>query len=202
MKALGLPAGAAITAPAARPGAGVAKYAGFEEAYLAHGADVYHHVRRMIGDAADAEDLTLSAFEKALRAWERRPAEEGIRPWLFRIATNCCLDDLRRRKRIRWQPWDAFTKLFHPSQVAPDDPEEDVLRNERAELVEAALAKLSPRHRSALLTRVLGGFSTDEVASALDTSPGGAKMSLFRARDSLRSAYVELGGELPDGDGR
>lgn len=198
--ALTLRVRAARPVPLAQPDASVDKYAGLEETYLAHGADVYWHVNRMIGDEVDAEDLTLAAFEKALRAWERRPPEEGIRPWLFRIATNCGLDELRRRKRLRWQPWDAFIKLFHHTQVAPDDPVEEVLRDERADLVHAALASLSPRHRAALLMRVLGELSNVEVARALDTSPGGAKMVLFRARECLRSAYVELGGELPDGD--
>ncbi len=154
----------------------------------------------MVLNEADAEDLTVTAFEKALRAWDRRPAlESELRPWLFRIATNCCLDELRKRQRIQWRPWEAFINLFHPSQVAPDDPEKEVIRNEKADLVQAALAKLSPRDRAALVMRECYGLSNAEVGKALSTTRDGAKMTLFRARERLRVAYLQMGGEPPEG---
>lgn len=153
----------------------------------------------MIGNETDAEDLTVTVFEKALRAWERRPPENELRPWLFRIATNCCLDELRKRQRVQWRPWEAFVNLFHPSQVAPDDPEKEVLRHEKADLVQAALAKLSPRDRAALVMRECYGLSNEEVGKALGTTRDGAKMTLFRAREKLRNAYLQIGGEPPIG---
>lgn len=179
--------------------AGAGPYAGFAAAYDAHRVAIYAYVRRMIADQADAEDLTVTAFEKALRAWDRRPPEDQIRPWLFRIATNTCLDELRRRQRIQWQPWSAFISLFHPSQVALDDTEEEVLRNEKASLVRAALARLAPRDRAALILRECHGLSTDEVGSALGISGNAAKVALFRARERLRAAYLEVAGEPPAG---
>ncbi len=154
----------------------------------------------MVLDETDAEDLTVTVFEKALRAWDRRPAVEAeLRPWLFRIATNSCLDELRKRQRVQWRPWEAFISLFHPSQVAPDDPEREVIRNERADLVQAALNKLSPRDRAALVMRECYGLSNEEVGKALGTTRDGAKMTLFRARERLRSAYLQIGGEPPEG---
>lgn len=167
--------------------------------YLAHRTAIYGHVLRMMSNETDAEDLTVLAFEKALRAWERRPPVGEMRPWLFRIATNCCLDELRRRKRIEWRPWDAFLSLFHPSQVAPDDPVKEVLRNESADLVWSAMNRLSPRDRAALVMRECYGLSNEEVGKVLGTSRDGAKMMLFRARERLRSAYLQLGGEPPEG---
>jgi RNA polymerase sigma-70 factor (ECF subfamily) len=154
----------------------------------------------MVLDEADAEDLTVTVFEKALRAWDRRPAVEAeLRPWLFRIATNSCLDELRRRQRIQWKPWDSFVGLFHPSQVAPDDPEREAIRKERAGLVQSALAKLSPRDRAALVMRECYGLSNEEVGKVLGTTRDGAKMALFRARERLRSIYLQMGGEPPLG---
>jgi RNA polymerase sigma-70 factor (ECF subfamily) len=153
----------------------------------------------MVSDEADAEDLTVVVFEKALKAWDRRPPTDELRPWLFRIATNACLDELRRRKRIRFSPWESFIGLFHPSQVAPDNPERDVLRREKGDLVRAALDKLSPRYRAALVMRECQGLSHDEIGEALGTSRDGAKMTLFRAREQMRSVYLELGGEAPAG---
>lgn len=154
----------------------------------------------MVTNETDAEDLTVTAFEKALRAWDRRPAVEAeLRPWLFRIATNSCLDELRKRQRVQWRPWEAFMSIFHPSQVAPDDPEREVIRSERADLVQAALARLSPRDRAALVMRECYGLSNEEVGKALGTTRDGAKMTLFRARERLRSAYLQIGGEPPEG---
>lgn len=174
------------------------RFPGFAEAYAAHGAAIYAYVRRMMAGEADAEDLALAAFEKALRAWDRRPPDGELRPWLFRIATNACLDELRRRRRVHWQPWSAFISLFHPGQVAPDNPEEEALRHEKSALVRAALVGLSPRDRAALILRECRGLPVEEIARALGISHNAAKVALFRARERLRSAYLELGGEPPD----
>ena len=170
---------------------------GFATAYLTHRVAIYSYVRRLMTNESDAEDLTVVAFEKALRAWDRRPSDDELRPWLFRIATNACLDALRRRQRVQWQPWQAFVRLFHPSQVASDNPEEETLRREKAGLVRAALARLSPRDRAALVLRECQGLSVDDVGRALGISRGAAKITLFRARERLRAAYLQLGGELP-----
>jgi len=175
------------------------RHAGFEEAYLAYKGPIYGYVRRMVSDETDAEDLTVVVFEKALKAWERRPPTEELRPWLFRIATNACLDELRRRKRIHFSPWETFIGLFHPSQVAPDNPEREVLSREKGDLVRAALDGLSPRYRAALVMRECQGLSHDEIGEALGTSRDGAKMTLFRAREQMRSVYLGLGGEAPKG---
>lgn len=177
----------------------VDRHDGFAAVYLAHRSDIYYYVRRMIANEADAEDITLAAFEKALRAWERRPPENEVRPWLFRIATNTCLDELRRRKRVQWQPWTAFISLFHPSQVSQDNPEESALRNERATLVRTALAMLPPRDRAALVMRECHGLSVEEVGQALGISQGAAKVALFRARERLRATYLRVAG-TPDED--
>ena len=175
------------------------RHAGFEEAYLTHKGPIYGYVRRMVSDETDAEDLTVVVFEKALKAWERRPPTEELRPWLFRIATNACLDELRRRKRIRFSPWETFIGLFHPSQVAPDNPEREVIRMEKGDLVRAALDKLSPRYRAALMMRECQGLSHDEIGEALGTTRDGAKMTLFRAREQMRGVYLAMGGEAPEG---
>jgi len=172
-------------------------YADFTVVYNAHRTAIYSYVRRLVANEADAEDLTVTAFEKALRAWERRPPEAEMRPWLFRIATNACLDELRRRKRVQWQPWSKFTRLFHPSQVAADDPEEEALRHEKAGVVRAALALLPPRDRAALILREYHGLPVEDIGRALGITRGAAKITLFRARERLRAAYVQLGGDLP-----
>lgn len=156
----------------------------------------------MVANEPDAEDLTVSAFEKALKAWDRRPArEEEIRPWLFRIATNCSIDELRRRQRIQWRPWDPVVNLFHRNQVAKDDPEAEVLRQETVTLMRSALAQLPPHYRAALLLRESQGMSAEEVGLALGISRDAAKVTMYRAREKLRSIYLRLGGEPPNRNG-
>jgi RNA polymerase sigma-70 factor, ECF subfamily len=176
-------------------GGGQAEYAGFDEAYSLHSSAIHNYAFRMLGRAEDAEDLTVLVFEKALRAWDRRPVDAELRPWLFRIATNSAIDELRRRKLIQWRPWETFVGLFHPAQVAPDSPEREALRGETISLVRAALAELSPRDQAALILREHQGLSVEEIAKALGISHGAAKVALFRARERLRESYLKLGGE-------
>lgn len=172
---------------------------GFEETFCRHQAAIYHHLFRMVGDPDDAYDLTLASFEKAYRAWERRPAAlEELRAWLYRIATNTCLDELRRRRVVQWQPWDNFRCFVHPCLVTTDDPERQVVRSEQVALVRQALAKLPDRYRACLLLREGEGLSCEEIGVGLGMSRGAVRVTLFRARERLREAYLELGGEPLD----
>src|SRR5215813_9027431 len=79
-----------------------------EDAFATHYAAVFRQVQRLMRDPDDSYDLTLTAWEKAQRAWDRRPAVAvEIKPWLFRIARNACVDELRRRQLVRWEPLDG-----------------------------------------------------------------------------------------------
>src|SRR3989442_12030583 len=76
-----------------------------EEAFATHYSAVFRQVQRLMRDPDDSYDLTLTAWEKAQRAWDRRPLVAlEIKPWLFRIARNACVDELRRRQLVRWEP--------------------------------------------------------------------------------------------------
>src|SRR6188472_916178 len=76
-----------------------------EDAFATHYPAVFRQVQRLMRDPDDSYDLTLTAWEKAQRAWDRRPAVAlEIKPWLFRIARNACVDELRRRQLVRWEP--------------------------------------------------------------------------------------------------
>jgi RNA polymerase sigma-70 factor (ECF subfamily) len=159
-------------------------------------------------DPDDSYDLTLTAWEKAHKAWDRRPvAALEIKPWLFRIARNACVDELRRRQLVRWEPLDgmrgAARGLAGEGPVAPaallssdsHDPEREALRSERADLVRRALRRLPPRYRTCLLMREAEGLSCDEIGARMHLSSGAVRTTLCRARQRLRSEYVALGGE-------
>jgi RNA polymerase sigma-70 factor (ECF subfamily) len=172
--------------------------ASFEEAYRLYQGAIYNYTLRMLGDADAAYDATLASFEKAYKAWTRLPADADVRAWLYRIATNTCLDELRRRKLIRWQPWDSFVAIFHPKQVAADNPERETLRGERAALVRKALQNIPANYRAALVMRECQDLSCEEIGEALGISRGAAKLVLLRARRKLKEAYLSLGGEPLD----
>src|ERR671928_1196066 len=92
-----------------------------EDAFTTHYSAVFRQVQRLMRDPDDSYDLTLTAWEKAQRAWDRRPSVAlEIKPWLFRIARNACVDELRRRQLVRWEPLEGTRRQSGDSQqVAP-----------------------------------------------------------------------------------
>jgi RNA polymerase sigma-70 factor (ECF subfamily) len=176
-----------------------------EEAFATHYSAVFRQVQRLMRDPDDSYDLTLTAWEKAQRAWDRRPmVAVEIKPWLFRIARNACVDELRRRQLVRWEPLEGTRRTASgDAPVAPaallssdsHDPEREVLRSERADLVRQALRRLPNRYRICLLMREAEGLSCEEIGSRLQLSSGAVRTTLCRARQRLRTEYVALGGE-------
>jgi RNA polymerase sigma-70 factor (ECF subfamily) len=156
-------------------------------------------------DPDDSYDLTLTAWEKAHKAWDRRPSVAvEIKPWLFRIARNACVDELRRRQLVRWEPLEGTRRgASGEAPVAPaslltsdsHDPEREVLRSERADLVRRALGRLPTRYRMCLLMREAEGLSCEEIGARLQLSSGAVRTTLCRARQRLRVEYLSLGGE-------
>jgi RNA polymerase sigma-70 factor (ECF subfamily) len=179
-----------VLAAGERQAAALAGSDDFGEVFTTYQSAIYNYTIRMIGNADDAADLMLATFEKALRAWPRRPADLQVRPWLYRIATNTCLDELRHRRVIRWQSLDLGEGVIaHP--VAPDDPERSALQAEERRLVRAALGRLPERYRVALVLRESERLSCEEIGDALGISRSAAKVLLFRAREKLRQLYFE-----------
>ena len=176
-----------------------------EEAFATHYSAVFRQVQRLMRDPDDSYDLTLTAWEKAQRAWDRRPSVAvEIKPWLFRIARNACVDELRRRQLVRWEPLEGTRRMGgSDTQVEPatlltsdtHDPEREVLRSERADLVRRALRRLPNRYRTCLLMREAEGLSCEEIGTRLRLSSGAVRTTLCRARQRLRIEYVALGGE-------
>ena len=175
-----------------------------EDAFATHYSAVFRQVQRLMRDPDDTYDLTLAAWEKAQRAWDRRPPVAlEIKPWLFRIARNACVDELRRRQLVRWEPLEGTRGHCGEAPVAPaallssdsHDPEREVLRSERADLVRRALRRLPNRYRTCLLMREAEGLSCEEIGNRLQLSSGAVRTTLCRARQRLRAEYVALGGE-------
>lgn len=160
-----------------------------------HRRELHVHCYRMLGSYDEAEDAVQ---EVMLRAWRRRDSFEGgpfFRAWLYRIATNACLDALRRTSRrapaggrfpeVPWlQPYpDAELDEI---AVADDEPDAALVARETIELAFlAALQALPPRQRAVLLARDVLGWSAAETAALLDMTVPAANSALQRARATL-----------------
>ena len=147
---------------------------------------------RMVGSAADAEDLVQDTFRRAI---ERPPKDRDapIRPWLMRVATNLAIDALRKRTRRRyfgpWLPSPVPTgDINEPIAIGPDARYELLESASMAFLI--ALEALDERQRAVIVLRDVLGASGPETAAILDESPANVRVIFHRARAALR-AYDE-----------
>ena len=184
-----------------------------------HRRELQVHCYRMLGSLEDSEDLVQETF---LRAWRKRAsfsAREGgsLRAWLYRIATNACLDVLRRRPRRVLppqvtaagdpdaqpappadRPWlQPFPdRLLEPIAPAEEEPGAVVVARETIELAFlAAIQHLPPRQRAVLILRDVLGWSANDTASMLEASPASVNSALQRARATLRDNLPVQRGE-------
>jgi RNA polymerase sigma-70 factor (ECF subfamily) len=154
----------------------------FDALYRDSARDLYAYVRTLLGDDAAAEDVTALAFERAYRRRSSFDARRGSqRGWLFGIARNAALDELRRRKRS------APLVGELPDEHAPAPDEEADLAVRRT-TVRAALAALPPRDRELVALKFHGGLSNAELAAVLGTTESNAGTRVHRAVAKLREA--------------
>ncbi|MBI4497808.1 MAG: RNA polymerase sigma factor [Chloroflexi bacterium] len=166
----------------------------FEDIFAQYKDAIYSYIYHMMGSAEDAEDFTQDTFLKAYLALAQMPPDLKLKPWLYRIATNVCLDEMRRRKIIRWQPWEGVAERFLRQAAPEPDPESSLVAAEDAAEVKEVLKRLHPRHRLALLLREYQNLSYDEMAQVLKTTQSAIKSLLFRAREEFRKAYLVIYG--------
>jgi len=136
---------------------------------------------RLLGDNGEADDVTQDAF---LRSWRQardwRPGQAQFDTWLHRVVLNLCYDRLRKRREI--------LAAEPPEQVDPSLPVDQRLeRDEAVQRVQAALAKLPPRQREAIMLHTYQELSNIETAQVLDVSVEALESLLSRARRTLRS---------------
>jgi RNA polymerase sigma factor (sigma-70 family) len=154
----------------------------FERLYRSSRDDVYAYVATLLRDSAAAEDVTALAFERAYRrrlTFDRRRGEE--RAWLFGIARNAALDELRRRRRLA-------TLVVDPEDVSLQDTEDGAEVALRRTVVRSALSTLPGREREVIALKFHGGLRNAELAQVLGVSETAAGTLLYRAMEKLRKA--------------
>jgi RNA polymerase sigma-70 factor, ECF subfamily len=166
----------------------------FERLFHECAGDVHAYVISLLGDAAAAEDVTALAFERVYRSRSRLNRKRGTpRAWLFAIARNAALDELRRRRRHPEQMLSSDALDPEHESDAPDgDPAGGLELLERRAVVRDALRSLSLSDLEIVLLKFHGQLSNDELARALGVSPSNAGTRLHRALTRLRARCVEL----------
>ncbi len=155
-----------------------------ERLYAAHHSEIYAYLARMLRDDELAADLTQETFVKAFRAFDTLEDHNRARAWLYQIAGRTALDELRRRKIVRFVPW---TGESHGTAASAEDL---VVRSRLSADLERALMRIPARQRQALLLAELNDLTGLELASALGVSHVAARALLTRGRESLRQALA------------
>jgi RNA polymerase sigma-70 factor (ECF subfamily) len=144
-------------------------------------------IYRIVGNVADAQDLTQEAFIKALQRQDQLKDLEKAAHWLSRIASNTAIDFLRRAGRVTFSDIDDIPEPAMRSKE--ESAEQRLLRNEHREYLETGLDVLTDRERTALLLRDVEGLSAEEVAARLNCSKATVRSHIANGRVKLRRFF-------------
>ncbi|WP_346861387.1 sigma-70 family RNA polymerase sigma factor [uncultured Draconibacterium sp.] len=159
---------------------------------------IYFMLLKMVNNRSDAEDLTLEAFGKAFKSLHQYSPTYAFSTWLFKIASNNCIDFLRKKKgvHVSLESDDQNENGEQLKLKAKDlNPEERLIRQQKAILLRNVVRKLKPRYQILVELRYFREFSYEEIAKELDLPLGTVKAQLFRAREMLFKMieYTEIG---------
>jgi RNA polymerase sigma-70 factor (ECF subfamily) len=174
--------------------------AAFRELVRRYERPVFSLIYRIVRDRALAEDLAQETFIKVLNGIKSYNPEFKFSSWIFKIANNAAIDQLRRRSI------DTLSLDGSPTATTPDEmgatalqiggggesPLDEVEHRELGGLIEQAIARLRPEYRSCIMLRHVEGFSYEEIAQTLDLPLGTVKTYIHRARNELRGYLADL----------
>jgi len=185
--------------------AGAGDEGAFGDLVSRHRNAIVNLTYRYLGNRADAEDLAQDVFLKVYRARKRYRPEAKFTTWLYRVAVNACLNEVRNRKH---RPTHGAAPLasgdeeggFIPvlADAASESPADATVRSELSALVREAVDDLPERQRLALLLNKFHGLSYEELATSLDMTIPGIKSLLVRARENVRrrvEPYLKSGAD-------
>lgn len=149
---------------------------------------IFFMLLKMVNNSDDADDLTIEAFGKAFKNIEKYSPEFAFSTWLFKIASNNCIDFLRKKRGIMvpLENTDDDGNVFQSSIADKGlSPEETFIKAQKAQILRSIVESLKPRYRSLIELRYFKEFSYMEIAAELDLPIGTVKAQLFRARELL-----------------
>ena len=156
----------------------------FELVYATFKGRLYTFLLRMVGDPEMADDLTHDVFAKVLKLLPTLTHEHKVLPWLYRVANNAAIDQLRRRRRFAWLRMGSLSGTTD-EPFAPSDHD----RIPEQAHVQAVLRTLPPENASALLLHALEGYSYKEIADIQGVSMTAVRSRIARARSAFKERY-------------
>ncbi len=159
----------------------------FERLYGEYHAPIYNLCARVLGDREEAKDVTQEVFIKAFDQLPETEAESfGLRPWLYRVATNACFNQLRSRRKL---DGGGDAGLEHAASGV-----DEFERAQTVALVEQSLGEMNARYRAALVLKDLQGLPPEEIAEVMQVSRANADVLVHRARASFKTVFAKLAG--------
>ena len=149
---------------------------------------IYYMLLKMVNNASDAEDLTIEAFGKAFKNIQQYTPNYAFSTWLFKIATNNCIDFIRKKKAttVSLDQHDDDPDKAPTDIMAPNlDPEEEMIKDQKQKMLRSIVMKLKPRYRKLIELRYFSELSYEEISEELELPIGTVKAQLFRARELL-----------------
>jgi RNA polymerase sigma-70 factor (ECF subfamily) len=153
---------------------------------------VFALIYRIVGNVADAQDLTQDTFIKALQRKDQLKDAEKAAQWLGRVASNTAIDFLRRRARVNFTELDTLVEPL--AEVPESRVDQEMLRAEEAAYLDQCLDALSVRERTALVLRDVEDMPAAEVAEVLGCSPATVRSHIANARTKFRAIYEKRRG--------
>ena len=151
---------------------------------------IYYMLLKMTNSSVDADDLTLEAFGKAFKSLAQYTPDYAFSTWLFRIATNNCIDFIRKKRAKTVSIDNLYTNVDGeevginiPSETL--DPEEKIIEKQKIIMMREVVTRLKPHYRTLVELRYFDELSYEEIAAKLDLPLGTVKAKLFRAREFL-----------------
>lgn len=162
---------------------------------------VYFMLLKMVNNKDDAEDLTVEAFGKAFKRLHQYTPNFAFSTWLFRIATNNCIDFIRRKRKNTFsidQPLedDEGGEMVMDLRSETLDPEEHIMKKQKVIMLRELVDKMKPRYRTLIEMRYFQELSYEEIAEQLDLPLGTVKAQLFRAREFLFNVLKNTQGKI------
>lgn len=151
---------------------------------------IYFMLLKMVNNRDDAEDLTIEAFGKAFKNLHQYTPDFAFSTWLFKIATNNCIDFIRRKRKFTFSidksmENDSGQEIQFEIKSPMLDPEEKMIKKQKAALMRDVVEKLKPRYKRLVELRYFQERSYEEIADELKLPLGTVKAQLFRAREFL-----------------
>lgn len=159
-----------------------------------HQSAVVGTVAKMLGGAADSEDIAQQVFIRVWKSAKRYKPTAKFTTWLYTIAKNLVFNESRRRSRKKTGSLDALREAGAPDPVDCDQrqPDDEALQAELEKTVDRAIARLPEKQRLAVILRQHQGLPYEEIGSVLGLSLSAVKSQLFRAREALKADLADF----------